>query len=115
MASLPGAYPGAPGVLPPKTRGAWAARSTRPGADVMVVAHARFGRFGSARLAWEALPLSGRPFLVSTWTYAAGEVPDDPAWFDTWLDARWRGSTAGSPSTAWVPATAPPATGTGPR
>lgn len=76
-------------VLPPKTRGAWAARTARPDADVMVVAHAGFGQLSSPRLIWEALPFTHRPFLVKTWTYAADTVPDDPEAFATWLDERW--------------------------
>ncbi|MBD3784227.1 MAG: 1-acyl-sn-glycerol-3-phosphate acyltransferase [Micrococcales bacterium] len=76
-------------VLPPKTRGAWAARSARPDADVMVVAHAGYGQLSDARLIWEAMPFRDRPFLVRTWTYRSADVPDDPVAFATWLDARW--------------------------
>lgn len=76
-------------VLPPKVRGAWAVRSARPGADVMVIAHAGYGELSTARLVWDALPFGERPFLVKTWTYAAETVPDDPVVFGAWLDARW--------------------------
>jgi 1-acyl-sn-glycerol-3-phosphate acyltransferase len=76
-------------VLPPKTRGAWAARSARPAADVMVLAHAGFGQLSTPRLVWEALPFHGRPFLVKTWTYAASDVPLEPEAFAAWLDDRW--------------------------
>ncbi len=76
-------------VLPPKTRGAWAARSARPGADVMVVAHAGFGGLSTPRLIWDALPFTDRPFLVKTWTYAADTVPLDPEDFAQWLDEHW--------------------------
>lgn len=76
-------------VLPPMARGAWAARSTRPDADVMVLAHAGLGLLSTARLVWAALPFTDRPFLVKTWTYAAAEVPDDADGFSAWLDARW--------------------------
>lgn len=76
-------------VLPPMSRGAWAARSARPDADVMVMAHAGLGRLSTARLVWAALPFTDRPFLVKTWTYAAAEVPSDADAFSAWLDARW--------------------------
>ncbi|NHI18864.1 1-acyl-sn-glycerol-3-phosphate acyltransferase [Phycicoccus endophyticus] len=77
-------------VLPPKVRGAWAARSARPDADVMIVAHAGYGQLSSARLVWEAMPFHDRPFLVRTWTYRAEDVPDEPVAFAAWLEARWR-------------------------
>ncbi len=76
-------------VLPPKTRGAFAARAARPGADVMVVAHAGFGDLSSPRLIWDALPFTDRPFLVKTWTYAADTVPLEPAAFAEWLHDHW--------------------------
>ncbi len=76
-------------VLPPRSRGAWAAREVRPGADVMVVAHAGFGQLSTPRLIWDAMPFHDRPFLVRTWTYAAEEVPDDHEGFAAWLDERW--------------------------
>ena len=76
-------------VLPPKTRGAWAARAARPEADVMIVAHAGYGQLSDARLVWGAMPFRGRPFLVRTWTHRAEDVPDDPVAFGAWLDARW--------------------------
>ena len=62
-------------VLPPKTRGAWAARAARPEADVMVLAHVGLARLSTPRMVWEALPFGDRPFLVKTWTYAAANVP----------------------------------------
>lgn len=89
-------------VLPPMTRGAWAARSSRPDADVMVIAHAGLGRLTSARLIWAALPFTDRPFVVKTWTYAASDVPDGEQAFGAWLDARW------GEVDAWVTANAGP-------
>lgn len=83
-------------VLPPKSRGAWAARSSRPGADIMVIAHAGYGHLSTHRMVWEALPFTGRPFLVRTWTFAAHDVPTDADTFAGWLDARW------SEVDAWV-------------
>ncbi|GAA4404276.1 hypothetical protein GCM10023168_16700 [Fodinibacter luteus] len=76
-------------VLPPRARGAWAARSARPEADVMVLAHVGLARLSSARMIWEALPFTGRPFLVKTWTYAADTVPSEPGAFEEWLNDRW--------------------------
>jgi 1-acyl-sn-glycerol-3-phosphate acyltransferase len=76
-------------VLPPKTRGAWAAREARPGADVMILAHSGFGQLSSPRLIWDAAPFHDRPFLVKTWTYRAAEVPHEPVAFAAWLDDRW--------------------------
>lgn len=76
-------------VLPPKTRGALAAREARPQADVMVVAHAGFGNLVTPRDIWDALPFDDRPFLVRTWTYPAADVPTTPEPFDRWLVARW--------------------------
>jgi 1-acyl-sn-glycerol-3-phosphate acyltransferase len=76
-------------VLPPKTRGAWAARSARPGADVMVLAHAGLARLSTPRMVWDALPFDDRPFLVKTWTYAAADVPLEAEAFGDWLDDRW--------------------------
>ena len=89
-------------VLPPMTRGAWAARSSRPDADVMVLAHAGLGRLTNARLIWAALPFTDRPFLVKTWTWAAADVPDEEEAFSAWLDARW------GEVDAWVAANAGP-------
>ena len=76
-------------MLPPKTRGAWAARSARPGADVMVLAHAGLARLSTPRMVWDALPFDDRPFLVKTWTYAAADVPLEAEAFGRWLDDRW--------------------------
>ena len=76
-------------VLPPKARGAWAARSARPGADVMILAHVGLARLSSPRLIWDALPFTDRPFLVKTWTYAAADVPLEAGAFALWLDERW--------------------------
>jgi 1-acyl-sn-glycerol-3-phosphate acyltransferase len=76
-------------VLPPKSRGAWAARSARPEADVMVLAHAGLARLSTPRMIWDALPFDDRPFLVKTWTYAADTVPLDADEFARWLDDRW--------------------------
>lgn len=89
-------------VLPPMARGAWAARSASPDADVMVIAHAGLGRLSTVRLVWAALPFSDRPFLVKTWTYAAADLPDEQEEFAAWLDARW------SEVDAWVDANAGP-------
>lgn len=75
-------------VLPPKTRGAIATLMTRPDADVMIVAHAGLGRLTGARAIYDALPFD-RPFLVHTWTYAADQVPREPAGIEGWLEARW--------------------------
>jgi 1-acyl-sn-glycerol-3-phosphate acyltransferase len=83
-------------VLPPKSRGAWAARAARPEADVMVVAHAGYGQLSTPRLIWDSMPFHGRPFLVKTWTYAASDVPAEPVAFAAWLDERW------SEVDAWV-------------
>ncbi|MGG5260762.1 1-acyl-sn-glycerol-3-phosphate acyltransferase [Phycicoccus avicenniae] len=76
-------------VLPPKTRGAWAAREARPDADIMVVAHAGFGQLSTLRSIWAAIPFRDRPFLVRTWTWRSADVPDDAEGFAAWLDARW--------------------------
>ncbi|MDF3044709.1 MAG: hypothetical protein K0R30_937 [Ornithinibacter sp.] len=76
-------------VLPPISRGAWAARTARPEADVMVLAHAGFGRLSTARQVFDALPFHDRPFRVKTWTYAADTVPLEQVAFAEWLDARW--------------------------
>ncbi len=76
-------------VLPPKSRGAWAARSARPEADVMVLAHAGLARLSTPRMIWNALPFDDQPFLVKTWTYAADTVPLAPEEFSAWLDERW--------------------------
>lgn len=76
-------------TLPPKTRGVIACLDERPDADVMIVAHAGFGQLSSPKQVWDAIPFTDRPFLVRTHTYAAGEVPDDPAGIEQWLDDHW--------------------------
>lgn len=76
-------------TLPPKTRGVIACLDERPDADVMIVAHAGFGQLASPKEIWDAIPFTDRPFLVRTHTYSAGEVPDDPAGIEQWLDAHW--------------------------
>ena len=76
-------------VLPPRVKGAWAARSARPGADVMVLAHVGLAHLSSPRMIWDALPFTDRPFVVRTWTYAADTVPSEPEAFEEWLNERW--------------------------
>ena len=76
-------------VLPPRTKGAWAARSARPAADVMVLAHVGLDQLASPRMIWDALPFHDRPFVVRTWTYAADTVPTEPVAFEQWLGDRW--------------------------
>jgi 1-acyl-sn-glycerol-3-phosphate acyltransferase len=76
-------------VLPPRTGGVVACLSARPDADVMIVAHAGFGRLTGIRDVWEAVPFTNRPFLVKTWTYAAASLPDDPEGIAAWLDDHW--------------------------
>ncbi len=83
-------------VLPPRSRGAWAARSARPEADVLVLAHAGLARLSTPRHVWDALPFDDHPFLVKTWTYAADTVPLERDAFAAWLDERW------SEVDAWV-------------
>jgi 1-acyl-sn-glycerol-3-phosphate acyltransferase len=75
-------------VLPPKTKGAIATLSARPDADVMIVAHAGLGRIDGPRAIYDAIPFR-RPFLVRTWTYAAVDVPREPAAIEAWLVERW--------------------------
>lgn len=62
-------------VLPPRAKGVVTALAASPEADVMVIAHAGFGELHSPRAIWDAIPFTGRPFLVKTWTYAAEELP----------------------------------------
>ncbi len=76
-------------VLPPKTKGVVATLMARPDADVMIVAHAGFGSLTSPGEIYRALPFHDRPFLVRTWTYAAADVPHEPAAIERWLDERW--------------------------
>ncbi len=76
-------------VLPPRVKGAWAARSARPGADVMVLAHVGLAQLSSPRMIWDAMPFTDRPFVVRTWTYAADTVPSEPEAFEAWLNERW--------------------------
>jgi hypothetical protein len=76
-------------VLPPRVKGAWAARSARPGADVMVLAHVGLAQLSSPRMIWDAMPFHDRPFVVRTWTYAADTVPTEPEAFEVWLNERW--------------------------
>ena len=89
-------------VLPPNSRGAWAARAARPEADVMILAHAGFGRLSTPRQVFDALPFTDRPFRVKTWTYAADTVPLERDAFAAWLDERW------SEVDAWVEENAAP-------
>ncbi len=76
-------------TLPPKTRGVVACLDERPDADVMIVAHAGFGQLSTPQQIWEAIPFTDRPFLVRTHTYAAAQVPDEPAELERWLDEHW--------------------------
>ncbi len=75
-------------VLPPKPRGVVATLTERPDADVMIVAHAGFGMLTGPRAIYETIPFR-RPFLVHTRTYAAAQVPRDPAAIEAWLEQRW--------------------------
>lgn len=99
-------------VLPPNSRGAWAARAARPEADVMILAHAGFERLSTARQVYDALPFTDRPFRVKTWTYAADTVPLEPAAFARWLDDRWGEVDAWVEENAapWPPGAEPPST-----
>ncbi len=99
-------------VLPPRAGGAWAARSARPGADVMVLAHAGFGQLTSPRLIWDSMPFHDRPFLVKTWTYAAETVPGEPAAFAAWLEDRWAEVDAWVREHTSEPGQVPPGGGT---
>ncbi|KGN37134.1 1-acyl-sn-glycerol-3-phosphate acyltransferase [Knoellia subterranea] len=83
-------------TLPPKTRGVIAAMEARPDADVMIVAHAGFGQLTTPAEIWGAIPFTDRPFLVQTRTYAASDVPDEPAAIEAWIDDEW------SDIDAWV-------------
>ena len=76
-------------TLPPKTRGVIACLDERPDADVMIVAHAGFGQLTTPKEIWDAIPFTDRPFLVRTQTYAASDVPDEPAGIERWLDEHW--------------------------
>ncbi|MEO7070724.1 MAG: 1-acyl-sn-glycerol-3-phosphate acyltransferase [Nostocoides sp.] len=76
-------------VLPPRTGGAVAALTARPDADVMIVAHAGFGRLTSPKDIYAAIPFRDRPFLVRTWTYAADQVPTDPDGITNWIEHCW--------------------------
>ncbi|MFW5470598.1 1-acyl-sn-glycerol-3-phosphate acyltransferase [Knoellia sp. CPCC 206435] len=76
-------------TLPPKTRGVIACLDERPDADVMIVAHAGFGQLSTPKEIWDAIPFTDRPFLVRTQTYAASDVPDEPAGIERWLDEHW--------------------------
>lgn len=76
-------------TLPPKTKGVVAVLDERPDADVMIVAHAGFGRLATVGEIWRAIPFTDRPFLVQTRTYAAADVPDEPAAIEAWIDDEW--------------------------
>ncbi|PRY55633.1 acyltransferase-like protein [Knoellia remsis] len=76
-------------TLPPKTRGVIASLEARPDADVMIVGHAGFGRLTTPAEIWDAIPFTGRPFLVRTQTYAGSQVPNDAAGIEAWIDERW--------------------------
>ena len=62
-------------VLPPKTRGAWAARWRAPRPTSWCSPTSGSARLSTPRMIWDALPFDDRPFLVKTWTYAAATVP----------------------------------------
>lgn len=76
-------------VLPPKSRGAWAAHEARPDADIMIVAHVGLGMLTSPKLVFDAVPFQNRPLEIKTWTYAAADVPDEEVAFTAWLEDRW--------------------------
>lgn len=76
-------------TLPPKTRGVIASLEARPDADVMIVGHAGFGQLTTVGEIWGAIPFTNRPFLVQTRTYAAADVPDEPAAIEAWIDSEW--------------------------
>ena len=63
---------------------------SRPDADVMIVAHAGFGRLTSPGEIYRAIPFHDRPFLVRTWTYAAADLPRDPVAIENWLSEQWQ-------------------------
>ena len=77
-------------VLPPKTKGVVATLMSRQDADVMIVAHAGFGRLTSPGEIYRAIPFHDRPFLVRTWTYAAADLPRDPVAIENWLSEQWQ-------------------------
>ena len=63
---------------------------SRPDADVMIVAHAGFGRLTSPGEIYRAIPFHNRPFLVRTWTYAAADLPRDLVAIENWLSEQWQ-------------------------
>lgn len=76
-------------VLPPRSRGVVTAMTTRPDADVMIVAHTGLEWLVTPWQIFTAIPLHDHPFLIRAWTFGADERPSDPAEVEEWLDAQW--------------------------
>jgi 1-acyl-sn-glycerol-3-phosphate acyltransferase len=76
-------------VLAPRSRGVVTAMSTRPDADVMVLAHTGLEWLVTPWQIFKAIPLHDHPFLIRAWTFGPDERPSDPAEIERWLDAQW--------------------------
>ena len=78
-----------PRVLPPRPAGTAAVLTTRPDADVLVVAHGGLDGLTSPGAVWSALPVDATPMRVRWWQVppAARPVTEDAV--PDWLDAQW--------------------------
>jgi hypothetical protein len=75
-------------VLPPRHRGAMAAISAAPGADVVFVAHTVLEDIGSFGDLWKRIPFPG-PIRSRYWRIPPSEVPHGEQQLIDWLYAWW--------------------------
>lgn len=79
-----------PHVLPPRPGGTAAVLTTRPDADVLVVAHGGLDGLTSPREVWSALPVDRTPMRVRWWHVPAAELPRTEDDVEAWLTGQWQ-------------------------
>jgi 1-acyl-sn-glycerol-3-phosphate acyltransferase len=78
-----------PHVLPPRSGGTAAVLTTRPDADVLVVAHGGLDGLTSPRAVWSALPVDRTPMRVHWWRVPREELPHTEDAVEGWLAGQW--------------------------
>lgn len=76
-------------VLPIRPGGAVACLSSRPDADVVVIAHTGLDTLVNPRQMAQAIPLRGRTMRIHGWLHRASTVPREESSALAWLDEQW--------------------------
>lgn len=77
-------------VLPPRPGGTAAVLTTRPDAEVLVVAHGGLDELTSPGAVWKALPVDRTPMRVRWWQVPHDELPRAEHDVEPWLTGQWQ-------------------------